>query len=83
MLANLPPGLLTVDETAAALRVAPKTLRNWVSLRTIPFVRVGGCLRFEGRALQQWLEARAVPEAEPRPPIQQILTRRQGKSSRS
>ncbi len=76
MLANLPAGLLTVEEAAAALRVAPKTLRNWVSLRAIPFVHVGGALRFSGSALQQWLEARAVPEAEPRPPIADVLARR-------
>jgi len=83
MLAKLPPGLLTVEEAAGVLRVAPKTLRNWVSLRAIPFVRVGGCLRFDGPALQRWLESRSVPEAEPRPPIQEILTRRQSKSTRS
>ncbi|MGD0264295.1 MAG: helix-turn-helix domain-containing protein [Candidatus Methylomirabilota bacterium] len=83
MLANLPAGLLTVDEAAALLRVASKTVRNWVSLRAIPFVRVGGCLRFDGQTLKRWLEARAVPEAEARPPIPELLTRRRGRKPRS
>jgi excisionase family DNA binding protein len=81
MLSELPAGLLTVDQAAAVLNVAPKTLRNWCSLRAIPFLRVGGCLRFDGDALKQWLEARAVPEAEPRPPISELLARRRARTS--
>jgi len=83
MIANLPTGLLTVEEASSFLKVAPKTLRNWVTLRTIPFVRVGGCLRFDGQALKEWLEARAVPAAPPRQPISAILTRRRGRRATS
>jgi len=79
MIANLPMGLLTVEEASTLLKVAPKTLRNWVTLRTIPFVRVGGCLRFDGHALKEWLEARAVPPDPARQPISEILSRRRGR----
>ncbi len=41
--------MLTVDEAAAMLRVAPGTLRNWAYQRRIPKVKLGGrrgALRF-------------------------------------
>ena len=60
-------------------RQAQEVLRSM--LEEIPFLRVGGCLRFDGDALKQWLEARAVPEAEPRPPISELLARRRARTS--
>ena len=37
---------MTVADVAAYLQIAPKTVRNKVSLRQLPFVKVGGALRF-------------------------------------
>ena len=49
-------GLLTVEELARALGKAPKTIRNWVARRTIPFVVVGRTTMFRKRAVEAWLE---------------------------
>ena len=34
--------LLTLPEVARVFRVSPNTLRHWVALERIPFVKVGG-----------------------------------------
>jgi excisionase family DNA binding protein len=47
---------LTVEELAGALGIAPKTVRNWVALRRIPFLRLGGKTRFRRRSIEAWLE---------------------------
>ena len=33
--------LINVETTAEVLGVAPKTVRKWVAIRSIPFVRIG------------------------------------------
>lgn len=48
--------IMTVEEVAGALRIAPQTLRNWVALRRIPFVRIGGKTRFRWKSVEAWLE---------------------------
>lgn len=48
--------LVTVEELAEALGLAPQTIRNWVALRQIPFVRIGGRTRFLKRSIEAWLE---------------------------
>lgn len=47
--------LLTVEELADALGFAPQTIRNWVALRQIPFLKVGGKTRFRKRSVEAWL----------------------------
>lgn len=36
------PALLDLDDAAAYLAIAPKTLRNWASLRRLPVVKMSG-----------------------------------------
>lgn len=48
-------GLMTVEELAGALMQAPQTIRNWVSKRQIPFVRVGRKTMFRREAIEAWL----------------------------
>ena len=48
--------LMSVEEVADALRIAPQTLRNWVALRRIPFIRIGGKTRFRWKSVEAWLE---------------------------
>lgn len=48
--------LLTVEELARLLGVAPKTLRNYVSQRIIPFVKVGRRVLFQVKSIETWLE---------------------------
>jgi excisionase family DNA binding protein len=48
--------LITVEELAEAFGFAPQTIRNWVALRSIPFIRVGGKTRFRRGSIETWLE---------------------------
>jgi excisionase family DNA binding protein len=48
--------LMTVQEVAEAFGFAPQTIRNWVALRQIPFIRIGGKTRFQSRSIKAWIE---------------------------
>jgi excisionase family DNA binding protein len=50
--------LIGPGEAARALGIQPATLYTWVTRRKIPFVKVGGALRFRPSALQEWLRQR-------------------------
>jgi excisionase family DNA binding protein len=52
--------LLTIDETAEYLGLAPTTLYKMVSQRRLPFVKVGRLLRFDSRLIDEWLQAHTV-----------------------
>ena len=48
--------LFSVEELAAELGYAPKTIRNMVSRRVIPFIRIGKKTFFEKQAVMAWLK---------------------------
>lgn len=45
--------LLTVEETAAYLRLAPWTIRHWVCQKKIPYVRLGRSVRFRLKDMER------------------------------
>jgi excisionase family DNA binding protein len=45
--------LLTTEEFAAALGLSSRTIRQWTWLRRIPFVRVGGAIRFQPETVDE------------------------------
>jgi excisionase family DNA binding protein len=47
--------LMTVEELADALGLAPQTIRNWVAMRRLPYLRIGGRTRFRRESLEAWL----------------------------
>ena len=47
--------LINVDTTAEVLGVAPKTIRNWISFRYIPYIKVGRRVMFRPKSLELWL----------------------------
>ena len=47
--------LINVETTAEVLGVAPKTVRNWVSVRFIPYVKLGRRVMFRPKSLELWL----------------------------
>jgi excisionase family DNA binding protein len=60
--------LLSVFEAAARLGLAPQTIRNWLSLRKLPCVKIGRRTRIPQSALDQYIAANTIPavnEAEP------------------
>jgi excisionase family DNA binding protein len=52
--------LLTVNELSALLSAHKMSIYKWVRQGRIPHLRVGSGLRFDPRALAQWLERRTV-----------------------
>ena len=49
-------GLLSVEELARELGLAPKTIRNHVARRSLPFVRIGRKTMFRLGSIEAWLE---------------------------
>ena len=47
--------LINVETTAEVLGVAPKTVRKWVSVRFIPYVKIGRRVLFRQKSLELWL----------------------------
>ena len=39
--------LIDINELSARLSIAKGTLYNWVYLKRIPYIKAGGCLRFD------------------------------------
>jgi excisionase family DNA binding protein len=50
--------LVESEAAAKILGIKTITVYKWVSERKIPFIKVGGALRFRPSALQAWLRAR-------------------------
>lgn len=48
--------LLSVEQVATLLQVRPKTIRNWVYLRKIPFRKINGTVRFLRAEIEAWTE---------------------------
>ena len=47
--------LINVETTAEVLGVAPKTVRKWVSIRYIPYLKIGSRVLFRPKSLELWL----------------------------
>ena len=48
--------LLTVKEMAIRFQVKEKTIYAWASQGKMPCVKVNGVIRFDERAIEQWLQ---------------------------
>jgi excisionase family DNA binding protein len=46
--------LWTVNDVAEFLDVSPRTIRDWVYRRMIPFRKAGNALRFSPAEIEQW-----------------------------
>lgn len=57
-----PKELLSEREAAEYLAISPATLRTWrcIGQPTLPFVRVGGAIRYRRSDLESWVEERTV-----------------------
>lgn len=47
--------LISVEELAVIFRLAPQTIRNWIALGKIPYVKIGRRHFFQQRSVQEWL----------------------------
>jgi excisionase family DNA binding protein len=59
--------LLTQEETAIRLGLSPKTLEKWRVTRRyrLPFVKVGGLVRYTAGAVEEFIRSRTVTPGEP------------------
>jgi excisionase family DNA binding protein len=55
--------LLTKKQLADKLEISSRTLDTWVSSRKIPFIKVGGIIRFNWPRVREALDAFEVKEA--------------------
>jgi hypothetical protein len=46
--------LMTYEDVARLAKFKIGTLRKWVQLRKIPFVKINGAIRFEPEAIRAW-----------------------------
>ncbi|MYE07732.1 MAG: helix-turn-helix domain-containing protein [Oligoflexia bacterium] len=53
--------LISVEELAVIFRLAPQTIRKWVSYGKIPHVRIGRRYFFQKRSLEKWLNQKEEP----------------------
>jgi len=58
--------LLSVTEFADAVGLSPKTIRQWVWMRRVPYVRVGRAIRFRQETAEEILNRGTVPALERR-----------------
>lgn len=56
--------LLNVKEFADALGISPKTIRQWIWMRRVPFIRVGRAIRFRTETVNEILKHGEVPALE-------------------
>ena len=47
--------LISVEELAVVFGLAPQTIRNWIALGKIPYVKIGRRNLFQKRSVQEWL----------------------------
>ena len=52
--------LVSVETVAEGLRIAPKTIHNWVYLRKIPYVKCGQKVMFRQKSLKAWLNRKEI-----------------------
>jgi excisionase family DNA binding protein len=48
--------LLTINQVAELLQVKKNTIYSWTHTRKIPFVKIGGVLRFKEKAIGKWID---------------------------
>ena len=53
--------LMSVEELAVLLRLAPQTIRNWVALGKIPCVKIGRRYLFQEKSIRKWLNQKEEP----------------------
>lgn len=56
--------LITVEELAVIFRLAPQTIRNWVALGKLPYIKIGRRNMFLGRSVERWLNRKEEPHCQ-------------------
>jgi len=51
--------LLTINELSEALKISPRTIRQWTHESYIPYIKIGHSVRFDEKQIQTWLAKRS------------------------
>ena len=54
--------LITVEELAIIFGLTPQTIRNWVALGKLPYVKIGKRNWFLTGSVQEWLNRKEQPQ---------------------
>ena len=54
--------VITVEELAVLFGLAPQTIRNWVALGKLPYVKIGKRNMFLKRSVQEWINRKEEPQ---------------------
>ena len=52
--------LLTISQVSSLLKVRIWTLREWVSTKKIPFIKLGGLVRFDQNEIKKFVNEKRV-----------------------
>ena len=63
--------LRTIDEAAQRLRLKPRTVRRWVFLRKLDYVKVGGSVRISESEIERVIAEGTVPRLSQDSPFEQ------------
>ena len=53
--------LLTIEELSDKLKVSRSTVYRWVHYDFIPYIKLGGAIRFDEKSVWKWLRSRERP----------------------
>ena len=54
--------LIDIDELAQSLKMSKGTIYNKVSKKEIPFLKIGGALRFSKSQIEKWIRQKNLPK---------------------
>ncbi len=60
--------LISVADVARLIGVTPATVYDWIRHRQIPFIKIGGVIRFDTAAMEAWIESKKSPVTHTRGP---------------
>ena len=64
------PHLLTIDQLAEQLGITTRHVRRLIAERRIPYIKIGGLVRFDSEEISSWIDAnRRAQHATPAAPI--------------
>ena len=65
--------LWKVDDLASFLSVSPRTIRKWVLIRFVPYLKIGRAVRFDPNEIKAWVARGRRTPSEPPDPVQSAL----------
>jgi excisionase family DNA binding protein len=54
--------LLTINELSAFLKIPKSTIYSWCYQKKLPYIKMGGLLRFRKPAIERWLKEQGREE---------------------